>query len=233
MRHIARRQSKAAFGTESGHTEKPNDSRANAILDYWFGDIWDRPQTFVPQEKMSSLWYSQTQDIDKEIQQKFGADLLKAAAGGYDHWRSNKITALAGIVLMDQLTRNAYRGSAKMYSLDDKALGWAKQLLESGQATELKPVTRGNLYLPFMHSEVLEDQEACVRYLAQEMEAARCMGEEWAPLLGFWTAQHKYAVMHRDIVKAWHRFPHRNAILGRQNTPEEIKGLADGTIASF
>ena len=88
------------------------------------------------------------------------------------------------------------------------------------------------VYMPFMHSEVLADQERCIALFTDMAKDAAALpgGEGMAAMLG---NNVKYAVMHRDVVKRWGRFPHRNAIVGRDSTPEEAAGMADGSIASF
>lgn len=103
---------------------------------------------------------------------------------------------------------------------------------ESGAAQELSPIQQVWTIMPLMHSEALADQEQCVarfKALAEECEAQE-PGGAMAKMAGM---NHKYAVAHLDVVKQWGRFPHRNAILGRADTPEEAAGLAAGTIAKF
>lgn len=210
-------------------------SRAAAVLQYWLGVD---PATLAADKAawkpdQPKMWFQGGEAVDKEVVEQFSADLAAVRAGEYDAWLTggNAREAVAGIIIMDQFTRNAYRNTAEMYSLDDKAMAWCKQLMGASADTSLALAERIWLYMPFMHSEELEDQEACVRYfeqLAADAEAAGAPG-----LAGFASYAGSYAGQHRDVVAAWGRFPHRNAILGRASTPEEVKGLEEGSIKSF
>lgn len=131
----------------------------------------------------------------------------------------------------DQLFRNAFRGTAKMYAADDQVLAWAKALLSSGADRQLKPIQRVFVRMPLMHSEVLADQNECVETFKQL--GAECEAAGWAEMAAMCQENVKYAVSHRDVVEKWGRFPHRNAILSRESTPEEAAGIAAGTIPKW
>ncbi|KAJ9521552.1 hypothetical protein QJQ45_008837 [Haematococcus lacustris] len=176
---------------------------------------------------------------NSQIVEKFGTDLVDMEVGKLDAWAQEPTTLLAGVVLMDQLSRNIHRNSAKMYALDHKALAWAKQAVAAGSCKALPFTQQAFLLLPYEHSEVLADQQECVR-LFQEMAAdaqaaveASPDDELGPPLLKLVDDMVVYAEAHLEIVAKWGRFPHRNAILGRASTPEEEAGLKDKSIRGF
>ncbi|KAL6763018.1 DUF924-domain-containing protein [Haematococcus lacustris] len=215
------------------------DPRASAILAYWFGDDWDTQPKLYHNAAYFKKWFMGGKAVDEEIVKKFGADLVDMEAGKLDAWAQEPTTLLAGVVLMDQLSRNIHRNSAKMYALDHKALAWAKQAVAAGSCKALPFTQQAFLLLPYEHSEVLADQQECVR-LFQEMAAdvqaaveASPDDELGPPLLKLVADMVVYAEAHLEIVAKWGRFPHRNAILGRASTPEEEAGLKDKSIRGF
>ena len=147
----------------------------------------------------------------------------------------------------DQFSRNMYRGTAEMYALDPKALAWSKTLLvrcynginthtavtattqADGRAKQARIGDRVWILMTLMHSEAVEDQEACVAGFAGLRDDAVAAGLDAAPFDNFYN----YANMHLKVVQQWGRFPHRNAILGRASTAEEQVGLSDGSIPAF
>lgn len=208
--------------------------RAAAILEFWIGASTETldvsPASWQPEKKQ--IWFQGGDKVDQEVKQNFCGDLACIKTGEYDSWlMGSGHEAVAGIILMDQLTRNAYRGTADMYCLDSKALSWCKSLVASGQDTSLALVERIWVYMPYMHSELLQDQKDCVSLM--EGLAADCNAAEAPELGGFAAYAAKYAVAHQEVVAKWGRFPHRNAILGRTSTPAEEEGLKDGSIPAF
>ncbi len=140
---------------------------------------------------------------------RFGALLLKAKQGELVHWAETPDGALALVILFDQLSRNIHRGTPEAFAADVLALATAKHAIFQGHDLRLSPEGRGFLYLPFEHSEVLADQDKGVALF-------EALGSE--ELLD-------YMRRHRDIIARFGRFPHRNAILGRSSTAEEIEFL--------
>ena len=122
--------------------------------------------------------------------------------------------ALALCILLDQFPRNAFRNTPRMFATDARARAIAQMAIESAFDDAVDEDLRQFLYMPFMHSEDIADQDRCVE-LTQ----------------GLATDNHRYAVLHRDIIRRFGRFPHRNDILGRASTPEERQFLADGGFA--
>lgn len=169
----------------------------NDILDFWF----------APQHK--ELWFVKNADFDGKIRAQFELVYQAAIASELDHWQDTPEGVLALVIVLDQFPRNLYRNSAKAYQTDAKALGVAQKALENKFDQKLTPEQRLFLYMPFMHSEELEHQETSVQLF-------KSMGDENA---------YQYAVLHRDIVARFNRFPHRNEVLGRLSTPEEVAFL--------
>jgi uncharacterized protein (DUF924 family) len=156
-------------------------------------------------------WFKQDDAFDAEFRRRFLAAHEAAAAGALSHWTDSADGALALVLLLDQLPRNAFRGSPRMYATDAQAREVADAALRAGHDQRVAPSLRQFFTLPFMHSEHLPDLERCVA-----LNSAG--GGE--PL--------RYARHHRDLVRRFGRFPHRNAILGRTSTPEEERFLAEG-----
>ena len=134
--------------------------------------------------------------------------------GELDSWAGDADGALALLILLDQFPRNAFRGTARMFESDAKARRIARGAIEAGFDQGVEHDLRNFFYLPFAHSENLADQDRCV-------ELARELGGE----------ELRYAIIHRDIIEKFGRFPHRNEALGRATTPEERKFLAGGGFA--
>lgn len=166
------------------------------VLKFWFS------------ESTREHWFKPSGEIDSEIDRRFGALHRRAAAGEFDDWARNPRSALALIVILDQFSRNLHRGKPETYANDDHALRIARAAIVRGFDQYLDGWEKAFLYMPFMHSERLDIQEESVRLFATaNLDNA------------------SYALHHRDIVRRFGRFPHRNAILGRENTPEETEYL--------
>ncbi|EFN58745.1 hypothetical protein CHLNCDRAFT_140444 [Chlorella variabilis] len=204
--------------------------RARAVLDFWLGEGWETAPPGDTRPQCSKLWFGGGPEVDAQIVSQFRGDCEALIAGQYDAWQHVPLEALAGVILGDQLMRNAFRGTPKMYAADPKVLAWSKALLASG-AEQLTPIQQVWLAMTLMHSEELADQEACVAQFAKM--AAKCEAEGLQEMASMLKNNCKYAVAHRDVVEQWGRFPHRNALLGREDTPEEAAGIAAGTIPKW
>ena len=185
--------------------------RDREILHFWLGDLNNEE---LKKENMKK-WFKKDPTFDKKIRTMFGTDMYKAAIGKYEHWVKRPRGALALIILFDQFTRNMFRGSGDMFQNDADALSLAKHLVYTNKDKKLHPTERMFVYMPFMHSESLEDQEHCIQ-LFEELDKETN---------GNFSNNVHYAKKHRDIVKQWGRFPHRNKLLLRKSTPEEIEFL--------
>ena len=172
---------------------------AQAVLDFWFGSGGIR-----------SEWFRKDTAFDARIAERFGGLIERAVAGELRDWQPDADAALARIVLLDQFTRNVHRNSPRAFAGDALALAAAREMVASGQDRELSPVRRAFVYMPFEHAEDLSAQDEGVRLFAA-LEASM---DKPSDLLD-------YAQRHRAIIERFGRFPHRNAVLGRESTPEE------------
>ena len=179
-------------------------SRAGEVLDFWFGREGDPEYGQFRNE-----WFRKDPDFDARVTGQFADLYEEAAAGNLDGWRDDAESCLALVIVLDQFPRNMFRGDGRTHAEDDRALGASKYAVEHALDRELPAFQRMFLYMPFMHSESVEDQRRSVELFE------RLAGEEGAPDVV------SYAVAHRDIVERFGRFPHRNEILGRETTPEE------------
>lgn len=160
-------------------------------------------------------WFAKDLAFDAEITARFEAAHHAAARGELAHWAESWEGALALLLLLDQFPRNIWRGSAHAFATDPLARSLARAALTAGHDAAAPAELRLFFYLPFEHSEALTDQDLCVTR-CQALDAAS--GTDWI----------KWAAMHRDIIVRFGRFPHRNAMLGRESTAEEAAFLADG-----
>jgi uncharacterized protein (DUF924 family) len=162
-------------------------------------------------------WYAKDDAFDAEIRARFHPAHDAAARGELWGWERDGDGALALIILLDQFPRNLFRGSAHAFATDGAAVGVADRAIAQGFDAAREGLLRQFFYLPYMHSEDLAHQERCVTLCAS-------LGP------GF-EENHKFAVIHRDIIARFGRFPHRNAIFGRSTTAEEQAFLDAGGFA--
>lgn len=210
---------------------KPTADVSQAILEYWFSSIDDAVPLDRQSEPFSTCfvrWYGKQPAIDDEIRTKFEPVLLSATRDGarWDRevadWRRAPNGLLALVVLLDQFPRNMYRDSARMYAYDDLALSVTALAVREYEEHPLTLVQRMFLYVPLMHSENLTLQQAMVA----RFEGLVALAASRSPQnTGFFEFALDYARRHRQVVEAFGRFPHRNAILGRSSTPPELEFL--------
>ena len=180
------------------------DPLADDILDFWLG-----ARTAARDE-----WFRKDPAFDAAIRAHFGATVEAALGGAFSAWTGEPRGALALVLLLDQFTRNLYRGTAKMFAGDARALAIAEAAVAAGHDRALGSFERWFLYMPFEHA---EDPAAQDRSIALFARLAEETGIE-SPL--------EWADKHAVVVRRFGRYPHRNAILGRVSTPEEIAFLA-------
>jgi len=174
------------------------------VLTFWFeGDS----------TRFRDAWFEKDAAFDAACGQ-FAEALGAARDGKLDHWAQTPSGTLALIVLLDQVPRNLYRGSPQAFAADAQACALSREAVARGIDRLLHPIERMFVYLPFQHSEDPADQDEAVR-LFEPMRLA--LGD----------ATTEYAYRHRDIIRRFGRFPHRNAVLGRENTAEEQRYLAE------
>jgi uncharacterized protein (DUF924 family) len=170
----------------------------DAVLRFWF------------EENGPRQWFAKDAAFDAALRERFGPLHAHLAEGDWSDPTDTPRHALAAILVLDQFSRNLHRGDARAFANDRRARALADAALEQGFDQAMSPAERLFLYLPFEHSESLADQDRAV-------ERVRALGnDEWT----------KYALAHRDLIERFGRFPHRNAVLGRASTPEELDALA-------
>lgn len=167
------------------------------VLDFWFS------------EKAAPLRFRKDPAFDAEITDNFLSLYEDALKGEYDDWQMTARGALALVILLDQFPRNMFRDIKRSFEADDKALSIVKASLKKGYDQELSDELAVFLYVPFMHSENLDDQEKGVALFR-----SRGLKEN-----------ERFAILHRDIIARFGRFPHRNKILGRKSSEEELAFL--------
>ena len=193
---------------------------AEQVHAYWFGPI-QGPHDLL--QARGSLWFGSSAQQDQAIREGFGATLEAASLGRLDDWAQTPRGALSLIVVLDQLSRNIHRGLAQAFASDAKARQLALTLIDARQDRTLYPIERVFVYLPLEHSERMSDQLLCLKC----MERLRDEADDEAAghvLAGYV----EYAWSHLRLIERFGRFPHRNAILGRPSTPEELAYLAQG-----
>ena len=179
--------------------DKINAGWVDEVLDFWFGEL-----TYED-------WFGGGAELDDKIRSRF-LSLYEKLKASFDEKAVNDArTALAAIILFDQFPRNLFRGTAAAFATDDMAVGLARLAVERGWDSGAEAAHRSFYYMPFMHSEILADQERCV-------DLFRGLG----PGSGL-----DYAIEHRDIVAKFGRFPHRNRALGRESTADELEFLKE------
>ena len=169
------------------------------VLEFWFT------------EPMASKQFAKDDAIDALITEKFGDTYEAAVRGELDDWKSAPRSALALIIVLDQFPRNMFRGSPRSFEADAKACEVTHDTLDQGFDRQVGSNECTFFYMPLMHSENLHDQNRCV-------EIFEALGKK---------ENLRYAIDHRDIIARFGRFPHRNAVMGRDTTPEEAEFLKE------
>jgi uncharacterized protein (DUF924 family) len=186
----------------AGLTEADRDADRDAIrrvLDFWFGPGDD------------DRWFKRNEALDRAVREALADDYERAAAGAYDAWRESARGCLALVLLLDQVPRNLFRDDPKAFATDARALAVTRHAIERGFDRQVASQSRRRfLYMPLEHSEQLTDQEDCCRLMATLDE-----NKEWA----------EWSVKHREVIARFGRFPHRNAVLGRDSSEAEKEFL--------
>lgn len=193
--------------------------KPHEIVEFWFGDALALPKQAGAR---AELWFGKNDEFDREVRDRFGALPQLAAKGGLDAWREEASSALALVLVLDQFPRNLHRGSARAFAFDSQALTVALEAIERGFDGILHAIQAPFFYLPLEHAEDIEHQERAVR-LFEELTARAAV--ELRPMLESFTS---FARRHRDVIRRFGRFPHRNAVLNRPSTEEEVTYLESG-----
>lgn len=188
------------------------------ILAFWFEDSLHADDIVL--EVQVKRWFQCDEIFDGVIRKRFGHAVEKAGKGHFDHWAENSHGRLALIVLLDQFTRNIYRGTPRAYVFDSSARKLCWDGISDQADRNLAALERHFFYLPLLHSERIEDQEESVRFFKLLSESAP------EKQINHFTNCLVAARRYRDIISLFGRFPHRNAILGRTSTADETAYLA-------
>jgi uncharacterized protein (DUF924 family) len=170
---------------------------AQTILHFWFNEI------------DSQFWFKKDDNFDQKLITRFYELNRSAARGELYHWREDIYGRLAEIIVLDQFSRNMFRGDARSFESDPLALVLAQEALASGADQKLSPKEKSFLYMPYMHSESLAIHQVALELFKQP-------GLE---------GNYDFELKHLKIIERFGRYPHRNEVLGRQSTPEEIEFL--------
>lgn len=192
----------------SQHVDAAARERAQQVLRFWFGGPDGDDAGTVRRQ-----WFAKDDAFDARIAGNFGALVVDAIAGGCDDWGRDPDTAPALVLVLDQFTRNLYRGTPRMFAGDARALEVARRIVANRWDERYDPLLRWFCYMPFEHSESIDDQNESLR-LFGALRDDPLAGGAW-----YW------AVRHHEVIERFGRFPHRNAILGRPSTPEELEFL--------
>ena len=187
-----------------------SEDRAESVLAFWFGEPGGAE--LGSQRKQ---WFTKSDAFDAAIRDRFGPTIERALRGELDAWANEPRSALARILLLDQFTRNAFRDTPRAFAGDTQTLAAASAMVGSRHDEALPPFMRAFVYMPFEHAEGLAMQDEAVRLFTRLMAADPAL----AHMLD-------YAYRHRTVIERFGRFPHRNEILARQSTAEELAYLA-------
>lgn len=191
-------------------------SCAQTVLDFWFGPSGSAAGIAARQGK---LWFGKSAIHDRAVSERFSDTLAAATAGELDHWPGTPAGRLALVIVFDQFPHHIHRGRPQAFATDRQALALTLAALAAHEDAHLTPLERVFLYLPLEHAESNEMQALSVSLY--ERLAAEAADGEHALFENFL----EYARRHRDVVARFGRFPHRNAVLGRPSTPDEIEFL--------
>lgn len=204
-------------------TTAPALASPSDVLDFWLGD---GIQLGWPTQDMSKRWFGGGAALDEDIKSRFGSRVLQALAGELGDWAQTAPTPVLGqlahVILLDQFTRNVFRGQGRAFSGDARAQQLVLQAIAAQADLQLPWVGRVFMYMPLMHAESVALQTECVARFTQLVESAPPhLTERLQGNLDF-------ARQHADIIARFGRFPYRNAALGRTSTAEEESFLASG-----
>jgi uncharacterized protein (DUF924 family) len=172
--------------------------------------MYEQVLTFWFEETSPKQWWAVDPDFDQAVHDRFGGLLRQAGQGELYGWRAQPRGRLAEVIVLDQFPRNIHRGTAQAFALDPMALALAQEAVARGDDRPLQPIERSFLLLPYMHSE-----SALIHVEAERLYRANGLAENY-----------EFELKHKAIIDRFGRYPHRNAILGRPSTAEELAFLA-------
>lgn len=185
------------------------------ILSFWLGEL---DQSGRAGADAQERWWKKSDAFDAEIRERFGATHRAICEGNREEWLASARGRLAYVIVLDQLSRNMFRGTENMYAEDGRAQGAALEGLEVGCESELGYHERYFLYMPMMHAEDIALQDRCIELFESLIADFPRKAADVDGVIN-------YAKQHRDIVARFGRFPHRNEIVGRESTEDELEFL--------
>jgi uncharacterized protein (DUF924 family) len=197
----------------------PDRAAIADIHAFWFGDEFAGSDDVAVANRKQPLWWGKNKHVDIEVRERFGGLIERAARGELAAWSDDASARLSLILLTDQFPRNSFRGQPQSYATDTLALTEALAGIEGGDDRRLRPIERVFFYMPLEHSEVLAHQDQVVDLFVRL--AAEVPPEQSPTFEGFVN----FARRHQEFIRRFGRFPHRNTILGRESTAEELAFL--------
>ena len=191
-------------------------AQSDSVLAFWFGPLGSATEIAGRQR---TLWFGKSPANDQAVIERFAPTLLAATTGQLDHWARTPLGRLALVIVLDQFPHHIHRDQPQAFATDPQALVHSLAALAAGEDQQLTPIERVFLYLPLEHAESIDMQDRSVSLV--EKLAREAASDERALFDSFLD----YARRHRDVVARFGRFPHRNAILGRPSTPDELEFL--------
>jgi uncharacterized protein (DUF924 family) len=182
-------------------------AQIDEVLRFWFTE----PDGTTGKNR--KVWFTKDPEFDAVVRDRFLSTYQQAATGALDSWQDTALGCLALILILDQFPRNLFRGQPESFATDGKALAVAQQAIAQGFDQTLPLIQRWFVYMPFMHSEDLEIQQQAVDLFRQFADDPETQ------------SSYPFAIKHMEVIQRFGRFPHRNIILGRENTPEETEFL--------
>ena len=203
--------------SETASLADTDQARIDAILEFWFKE---QAMTAPQIDRRMDIWFGEDEVFDLECKKNFSADIHRASAGELDHWAEDPRGRLALILLLDQFRRNIYRNTAEAFAMDKAALKLCVEGARNRKDKGLTPIQQAFFYMPLQHAESLRAQQMAVEIFSRLAGAVSATYRETFETMA------TFAELHRDIIEQFGRFPHRNELLGRDNTPEEDEYLA-------
>jgi uncharacterized protein (DUF924 family) len=198
-----------------------HNERIEKILNFWLGAPDQR--NLPPTSDLMQKWFSFSTDLDQEIKENFEEDLNKLAKGEYEDWKHDRDGRIAAVLLADQFSRNIFRKQKEAFAFDAISLEIVEKISEE-EILSAKLREKAFLLLPYEHSENLDHQRRCLSLCKKILENPN----EPENSLKYWSMFKSYAEKHLVIIEKFSRFPHRNEVLGRESTVEEIEYLKSG-----
>lgn len=196
------------------------DPPCRELLDFYFGNAARADCDLDAFKTRTKFWFMRDAATDAEIRARFAPLVDRAVAGELDAWKETPLGRLALVVLLDQFPRNLNRDSARAFDHDARALALSLEGVERGDPAALTPGEKLVFYLPIMHAENAALQARCSQLYTDLAGSSPVLGPELE-------MAKKFALRHREIIDRFGRFPHRNKVLGRESTPEEIAFLEE------